>query len=363
MKPPRSSRVHAASSLLLFVLVALACTQLGSCQLLQDEIVGEDLQFRPVTWNRLKRMMSHDEDIEGRRNTRKLNIVLFVYNTQMAKNRGKLGTLDRSHNNFKSMAFAIFNMPDLLRKQTAEGYVFVSIAYQPSMFTFLSERLSDSDLGRLNGYAWSHFAFGMLMSPREARGLLMDRVDDFKQHYLLVWMERHTRLQLIKVFEQNQNSVMFIGNTINIALLVVSLVALAVGVRLERRYLTYLPIFPTMLFTVGHIYNQFHSRRWRNLFYFLGVVPVAQGSHVQTDAETFLVFALYVLFAWGLGNYCLVVAKVNQERRVVPTTRQIIQQSIRNHSDPRVLRMYGYVFAFMASFFLLNKLYRMKTSY
>lgn len=183
-------------------------------------------------------------------------------------------------------------------KPLDQEYHFEAVSKSNGMMRYLQKNMNAEESKTFKSWLRQYPVIIMKLA-NDSSGIqmkLMDNHDSLNYHLILNWLERETRISLVKFSKTMTNSMGNIAvSLLNTLLVVTVLVLLTAGVRNGNFRMKQMATVPMFLFISGHVYNHIHGnppgdRTWLGVSFSLHYNGQALG-------ESYFVFVIYVALA------------------------------------------------------------------
>lgn len=235
------------------------------------------------------------------------------------------------------------------------------------MFNYLRQHSAINE--RTNIDQWQRERHPFMLVKLSNHGANVEIMKNYDQPYaimMIFWYGKICRLSLIKYFETAHNQ---LSNTVNIAILLLSMITLIIGQRSTFPYFQQLTLLPTLLYPIGFVWNQIHgasNNGGQNLF--TSIIRIIPSSNGQLLSESFLIMAINFTFSYCLYMYTkLALLKHNDGSKLKPnSSNQFPKGKHVGHFDNNNTdnnHYATYMIILMAiSFWIVNAVFNLKLS-
>lgn len=233
------------------------------------------------------------------------------------------------------------------------------------MFNYLRQHSAIEERTIIDKWQLERHPFMLVKLSNKPRGANVQIMKNFdKPHAIMMifWFGKVTHLPLLRYTGIGHNQ---LSNTVNILIILISLISFIMDQRRKRPYLQQFTSLPALLFPIGFVWSQIHGdsdKNGQNLFG--SIISFSLNSSAQFLSESFLIMTVNFTFSYCLYVYTQLIS--NDYKKLKPDAsdqspkrKQDGKINIKNNNDNN--RYATCMLLFMGgSFFIVNLIFRLK---
>lgn len=270
--------------------------------------------FKGDNWEKTKNLLEEKSE-------KKIGVFVVLFNSPLVKQYKQYVQLVVHSFDQAGQLFSVAVSQHNLMPPNEEWYFGSLDSSNKNAMNYIHSKLGSFEKENLQKWLLNHPIF-VLKLTNEGTVQLMQNTDMLNHHLILSWVEKQTRIPLLKHIKQMTSFSDITISALNVVLIMTCLGFLTIGDRNGNFRIRQLATLPICLFSAGHIFNQINGNdggepTWMG-------VSFSRHYNGQTLGESYLIFAIYV--AINIGFFGLIESlkkDAPSKSRVVDVSRLV----------------------------------------